>query len=371
MQIDGLKIKNRTIGPGQPVFVVAELSGNHLHDYNRAEQLVRAAAEAGADAVKLQTYMADTMTIDSDKEWFLVGGADNPKEWQGKTLYKLYQKAYTPWDWHPKLQNLATDLGLIFFSTPFDATAVDFLEELRVPCYKIASYEATDIPLLKKVGATGKPVIISVGFASLKEIEEAVKTLRDNGTTDLVLLHCLTSYGAEPDRANANLATIKDLQDRFNTVTGFSDNSAGIELPIEAVKAGALVIEKHLTLSREDGGPDARFSLEPQEFKGMVEEIRSMPIYRPINGRATTEETQAGLVKYGPVNPAEEYNKRFRRSIFLVKDIRRGEKFSPENIRVIRPAFGLEPKYYEEVLGKSASRDIEFGTPLTWEMIAK
>ncbi len=366
MKINTLKIKNRTIGPGWTVFVVAELSGNHLQDYERAEKLVYAAAEAGVDAVKLQTYTADTMTIDSDKEWFLVGGKANPKEWQGQTLYELYQKANTPWEWHPKLQKLVTDLGLIFFSTPFDETAVDFLEKLEVPCYKIASYEATDIPFLKKVGATGKPVIMSVGFASQNEIELAVKTLRESGCEQLALLHCLTSYGSTPDLENTNLETIKDLATRFGVIAGFSDNNAGVELPVKAVMAGAQIVEKHLILSRNEGGPDAQFSLEPREFKEMVSKIRE------LNGKKLDETDRAwGKVHYGPVNIAEEYNKRFRRSIFVVKDIKRGEKFSPENIRVIRPAFGLEPKYYEEVLGKSAARDIEFGTPLSREMIEK
>src|SRR3989338_3129017 len=356
--------KNK-IGKGQPVFVIAELSGNHLQDYARAEKLVRAAAEAGADAVKLQTYTASTMTLNSDKEWFRVGGKDNPKAWQGQTLYQLYQKANTPWEWHPKLQKLAQDLGIVFFSTPFDATAVDFLEKLNVPCYKIASYEATDIPLLKKVARTGKPVIMSVGFASLDEIELAVKTLRENGSENIALLHCLTSYGSTPDLASANLSTINDLETHFGVNAGFSDNNAGIDLPVKAVMAGAMIVEKHLILSRLDGGPDAQFSLEPEELKQMVQKIRE------VQGQILENSDEAwGKVHYGPANEKEEYNKRFRRSIFASRSIKKGEKFTSENIRVIRPSFGLEPKYYEGTLGRYAAQDIEIATPLTKEMVA-
>lgn len=363
-----IKLGNKKIGQGHPVFIIAELSGNHLQDYSRAEKLVRAAAVAGADAVKLQTYTPDTMTIDSDKEWFFVGGKDNPKDWQGQTLYELYKKAMTPWEWHPKLMKLATDLGLVFFSTPFDASAVDFLETLNVPCYKIASYEVTDIPLLKTVASTKKTVIVSVGFATLDEIEEAVKTLRENGTTDLALLHCLTSYGSDSDIVNAYLANIKDLQGRFNVVSGFSDNNAGIQLPVKAVKVGALIIEKHLTLSRADGGPDAQFSLEPAEFKEMVRRIRAGTSPTLLFAKEG-ERGSSNRVHYGPANEKEEYNKRFRRSIFAVKDIKKGEKLTAENIRVIRPAFGLQPKLYESILGKTATKDIKRETPLKWEMV--
>jgi len=351
----------KKIGAGHPVFVMAELSGNHMQDYDRAVKLVRAAADAGADAVKLQTYTADTITLDSDKEWFRVGGKDNPKDWQGQTLYQLYQKANTPWDWHPKLQKIAESLGRIFFSTPFDDTAVDFLEKLDVPVYKIASYEATDIPLLKKVAATGKPVILSVGFATIEEIELAVKTLRENGCREIALLHCLTSYGKAPSPNTAFLANIQDLADRFGAVSGFSDNNAGIELPIAAVRAGATIVEKHLTLSRAEGGPDAQFSLEPSEFAEMTRQIRAV--------EKETRQREAGEVRYGPANEQEEYNKRFRRSIFVARNIAAGEKFIAENVRVVRPAFGLEPKYYEKVLGRVATSDIEAGTPLKWNLI--
>src|SRR3989344_893705 len=265
----------RKIGQGQPTFVVAELSANHLQDYDRAVKLIHAAAEAGADAVKLQTYTADTMTIDSDKKWFVVGGKDNPKDWQGQTLYQLYEKASTPWDWHPRLQKLAEDLGLVFFSTPFDGSAVDFLEGLNVPIYKIASYEVTDIPLLKKIGRTQKPVLMSVGFATLEEIELAVQPLHYSGAGQIAILHCLTSYGTAPQNHEANLANIRDLGLRFSSVVGFSDNNAGIELPLAAVRASALIIEKPLTLSRAEGGPDAQFSLEPSEMAEMIRQIRS------------------------------------------------------------------------------------------------
>ncbi len=353
----------RNIGQGQPVFVVAELSGNHLQDFARAENLVLAAAEAGADAVKLQTYTADTITLNSDKEWFRVGGKDNPKDWQGQTLYQLYQEANTPWEWHGKLQKLAESLGLVFFSTPFDETAVDFLEDLQPPVYKIASYEVTHIPLLKKVAKTGKPVIMSIGFASLEEIEFAVKTMRENGVDEIALLHCLTSYGEAPGLEKSYLGNIQDLMKRFDIVAGFSDNNGGVELPVTAVRAGAAIIEKHLTLSRADGGPDAQFSLEPAELAEMVKQIRI--------AEREPKQIDSGTIHYGPVNEKEKYNKRFRRSIFVVRDIKKGEKFTQQNIRVIRPEFGIPPRFFEDILGKKAVRDIELAEPLSWQDIER
>ena len=355
------KIGSRCVGAGAAPLIIAEMSGNHNQSLDVALQIVEAAARAGAHALKLQTYTADTITLDSDKEWFRVGGKDNPRDWQGQTLYQLYQKANTPWDWHPKLQKIAESLGLIFFSTPFDDTAVDFLEKLDVPVYKIASYEATDTPLLKKVATAGKPVILSVGFATIEEIKLAVKTLRENGCREIALLHCLTSYGKAPSADTAYLGNIQDLADRFGVVSGFSDNNAGIELPIAAVRAGAVIVEKHLTLSRAEGGPDAQFSLETSEFAEMTRQIRAV--------EKKARQREAGEIRYGPANEQEEYNKRFRRSIFVARNIAAGEKFTAENVRVVRPAFGLEPKYYEKVLGRVATSDITAGTPLKWDLI--
>lgn len=363
----GFNVCGRKVGQGSPVFVVAEISGNHYQNYDEAVKLVKAAAEAGADAVKFQTYTPDTMTINSNKQWFRVGGEDNPENWQGKTLYQLYQENYTPWGWLPKLKKLVEDLGLVFFSTPFDETAVDFLEGLGTPCYKIASYEITDIPLLKKVGETGKPVIISVGFVDLREIELAVETLKQSGAFKIALLHCLTNYSEGVQKEQAYLGTIADLAERFKLISGFSDNNAGIEVPVAAVESGACIIEKHLILDRKLGGADAGFSLEPREFKEMVRKIRLLT--PTLSSQRRGRKGEEGRIHYGPANAQEEYNKRFRRSIFAVKDIKNGEKLTRDNIRVIRPAFGLEPKYYQEVLGKTARLNIEKGTPLSWELL--
>ena len=351
-----IKIGNRFVGPGHPCFIVAEVSANHNQSFDRAVDIIKAAASAGADAVKLQTYTPDTMTISSDKGWFLVDSQDSPGSWKGRTLYELYKTAYTPWEWQPRLKKIADDLGLILFSTPFDETAVDFLKKMNVPCYKIASYEATDVPLLKKIASTGKPVIISVGFASLGEVREAVDTLREGGTREIIVLHCVTAYSDKPRYEDMNLRTIADIRERFGVISGFSDNNAGIEIPIMAVLAGASVLEKHFTLRRSDGGPDSRFSLEPDEMKEMVEKIRQA-------------EKTLGAVHYGPISEAEEYNKRFRRSIFAVKDIKEGEILTRDNVRVIRPAFGLPPRDFDKVLTKSAKIDIDRGTPLSWDMI--
>lgn len=361
-----ITIADRKIGEGHPTFIVAELSGNHHQKYEEAVELVKAAKAAGADAVKLQTFTPDTITLNSDKEWFRMGGEDNPESWQGKTLYQLYKEVYTPWEWQPKLKALANDLGLILFSTPLDSTAVDFLESMHVPCYKIASYEATDIPLLKYVASTGKPVILSIGYATREEVEESIETLQKNGAREIAVLHCVTAYAETPPIDTMNLRTIRDIAERFGVVSGFSDNNGGIEFPVMAAQAGASIIEKHIILDRALEGPDARFSLEPEELKDMVEAIRA--------GKKSSGERwdQAlGKVQYGPVNELEEYNKRLRRSLFAAKDVKKGEVFTRENVRDVRPAFGLPTKYYEEVLGKRAAQDIEFGTPLSWEMITE
>lgn len=349
-------IGKRTIGSGHPCFIVAEISANHHQKYEEAVELIKSAKEAGADAVKLQTYTPDTMTIDSDKEWFRVGGSKNPDTWRGKTLYELYKTAYTPWEWQPKLKKIANNLGLILFSTPFDETAVDFLEKMKVPCYKVASYEVNDIPLLKRIALTGKPVILSIGYASLEDVELALTTLRSHGAKDVAILHCVTGYSTTPRHQDMNLRTIQDIRERFGVVSGFSDNNAGIEIPLLAVWFGASILEKHLILKRSSGGPDAQFSIEPEEMRAMVEKIRMA-------------ECALGRMKYGPANELEEYNTRFRRSLFVVRDIKKGEHFTVDNVRSIRPAFGLHTKYFEEIVGKVASCDIERGVPLNWDMV--
>ena len=361
-----MHIGTREIGLGHPCFIVAELSGNHRGSFDEAVALVTAAKEAGADAVKLQTYTEDTITLNSDKEWFLVEGKDNPDAWKHRTLYDLYTKSKTPWDWQPKLKKLADELGIIFFSSPFDETAVDFLEEMQVPCYKIAAYEATDFVLLRKVAQTGKPVIISFGYSSETEVEFALETLRKFGTEEIVGLHCVTGYAAEPKLEDMRLSNIRDLQERFHVVAGFSDNNAGIDIPLMAVASGASVIEKHFILDRKKGGPDAQFSLEPAELKTLVSRIRALETGKE---KVDVRDAALGTPHYGPTNELEEYNKRWRRSLFVGKDIKKGELFTKENVRDVRPAFGLETKHYDEVVGKRASRDIEFATPLSWEMI--
>lgn len=348
----------RTIGPGHRAFIVAEMSANHSQNFETAVHIIKSAATAGADAIKLQTYTPDTLTLNSDKVWFRVGGEKNPKQWQGKTLYELYKEAYTPWEWHKKLQVIAHDHGLAFFSTPFDNTAVDFLESLHVPLYKIASYELTHTPLLKYVAATKKPVIMSVGFATKKEIDYAVLTLRKSGAKNLALLHCLTSYAKESPWKNANLQTMIDLAHHYKVISGFSDNNAGVDLAVQAVMLGASIIEKHIVVSHTKNALDSAFSLDAQEFKNMVDAIRRAEI-------------ALGRIQYGVQTKEEEYNRRFRRSIFAAEKIKKGEKFTTKNIRVVRPAFGLDPRFYEELLGKSAAKDIEKATPLTQAMITK
>lgn len=329
--------------------VIAELSANHNGSIDRAEQIIRAAANAGADAVKLQTYTADTLTIPCDNEYFRIKGT----LWEGRTLHDLYQEAHTPWEWTPRLMALAKDLGMDCFSTPFDATAVDFLEECGVSRYKIASFEVVDIPLLKKVAATGKPVIMSTGMATLGEIDEAVRTLRENGSGELTLLKCTSAYPAPPEEAN--LRTIPHLAQAFGCKAGLSDHTMGSAVAVAAVALGATVIEKHFTLSRADGGPDGSFSMEPHEFKQMVQDIR-------------TVEMALGGVCYDLTEKQKE-NKIFRRSLFAVQDIRAGEKFTPENVRSIRPGYGLAPKYLPNILGRVAKCDLANGTPLSWNAI--
>jgi len=352
----------RVIGPGQPVFIVAEMSANHNQSYDRAVELVETAADCGVDAVKLQTYTADTMTIDCDRDYFQI----NEGQWKGQSLYQLYQLAYTPWEWQPKLRDLAEKRGLTLFSTPFDETAVDFLEKNGINhLYKVASFELIDLPLLRKIGKTGRPVIASCGMASEEEIKLAVEALNGVGNLQVALLHCLSSYPAKPDEMN--LATIPDMMKKFKVAVGLSDHSLDEEVARTAVSLGASIVEKHFTKSRSEEGPDAAFSLEPAELKSLVKAIRQQEKAEPGKLTASTKKI-IGSPTYGPGGSQGE-NKIFRRSLFAVKEIKRGEKFSKENIRSIRPGYGLNPRYYDEVIGQAASQEVQRGTPLEWELI--
>lgn len=342
----------RKIGPDQPVFIIAEMSGNHNQDIKKAYKIIDAAAIAGADAIKLQTYTADTITIDCNNKYFQVKVND---AWKGQSLYQLYQKAYTPWEWQPKLKKYAEEKGLVFFSTPFDNTAVDFLEKLKVSLYKVASFEVVDIPLLKKIGRTKKPVMMSRGMANVEELKLAIKTLKDNGCPQVAILHCVSSYPAQPEEMN--LATIPDLVKKFKVVAGLSDHSLGIAASVASVALGGRIIEKHLTLSRSGGGPDAAFSLEPDELKDLVKSVRKV-------------EKAVGQATYN-MGKKELANVIFRRSLFVVQDISQEEKFTSKNIRVIRPGNGLAPKYLDKIIGKIASQNIKRGTPLKWNLINK
>jgi N-acetylneuraminate synthase len=342
-------IAGRPIGPAHPPYVIAELSGNHNGDIDRALRLIDAAKAAGADAVKLQTYTADTITIDHDGPGFRIEGG----LWDGRSLYELYQEAHTPWDWHEKLFAHAAAAGITAFSTPFDASAVDFLQGLGAPAYKIASFEAVDLPLIAKVASAGRPLVISTGMCSLDEIGDAVAAARDAGCRELVLLHCVSAYPAPA--ADANLRTIADLAERFGVVAGLSDHTIGIAVSVAAVAQGACAIEKHITLARADGGPDAAFSLEPAEFTALVEGCR-------------TAWEALGRRHYGPAS-SERGSVQFRRSLYAVHDIAAGEPFTETNVRSIRPGFGLPPKVYRQVIGARARSAIARGTPLVWSMI--
>ncbi len=344
-------IGNKRIGEDNPVFIVAELSANHLQKFNLAIETIKAAKDAGADAVKLQTYTPDTLTIDTENEYFMIR---HNESWSGKTLYRLYSEAYTPWEWQPELKKIADKIGIILFSTPFDTTSVDFLEEhVDVPAYKISSFEIVDIPLIEYIAKKGKPIIISTGMASIEEINDAVEAARKAGANEIALLKCTSAYPAIPEQMN--LRTIPHLAETFQVIAGLSDHTLDIGIPIAAVTLGASIIEKHFTLSRRNGGPDASFSMEPDEFKEMVNAIR-------------TVEKALGRVYYGPTHH-EEVNKVFRRSLFIVKDVREGEIFTSENVRSIRPGYGLQPKYLNDIIGRRAKRDLKKGTPLQWENI--
>lgn len=344
-----IEIAGRRIGAGYPAYMIAELSANHHQNIEEAIGLVHAAAEAGADAIKLQTYTADTMTIESDKEPFQIKGG----LWDGRTMYDLYEEAFTPWEWHPTLAEEATKLGMHLFSTPFDISAVDYLDSQSVPAFKNASFEITDLPLLKHIASKKKPIIMSTGMASLSEIEEALGTINATGNESVMLLHCISSYPAPPE--SMNLKTIPHLKECFGRPVGLSDHTLGIGATVAAVALGACAIEKHFVMSRETGGPDSAFSMEPHEFKEMVESVR-------------IAEKAVGAVAYGTYD-AEQENKRFRRSLFAVADIAPGDTFDESNVRVIRPGFGLAPKHLETVLGKKSTERIERGTPLTWEHV--
>lgn len=349
---DSIQIGRHTIGPGQPIFVVAELSANHNQSFDHAVAIVRAAKNAGADAVKLQTYTADTITIRSDRECFRIRGGTL---WDGRTLHDLYGEAFTPWEWQPKLKAVAEDLGLELFSSAFDASAVEFLERMKVPAHKIASCELVDLPLIEIMARTGKPLILSTGMATLEEIDEAVRCARKAGATQIALMKCTSAYPAPPE--DMHLRTIPELARRFDVPVGISDHTLGIAVPVAAVALGARLVEKHLTLSREEKGPDSAFSLEPAEFKAMVEALR-------------TAEKALGHIHFG-VSGREEASRAFRRSLFVVRDVKKGELFTDENVRSIRPAGGLHTRHLKEILGRPAARDIDRGTPLAWEHVEK
>jgi pseudaminic acid synthase len=346
----GIKIGTRTVGNGHPVYVIAELSANHNQNYEQAVRILEAAKDAGADAVKLQTYTPDTITIRSDRESFRISGGTL---WDGRTLYDLYGEAHTPWEWQPKLKQVASELGLDLFSSAFDASAVDFLEQMGVSAHKVASCELVDIPLIQKMARTGKPLILSTGMATIEEIAEAVEAARTAGASEIALLKCTSAYPAPPEEMN--LRTLPELSRRFGVPVGLSDHSMGIAASVAAVALGACIIEKHLTLSRMDRGPDSAFSLEPQEFAAMVDAVR-------------VAEKALGQVQFGP-SAKEAYGRTFRRSLFVVENVRRGELFTAENVRSIRPGQGLHTRHLTEILGRHAARDIERGTPLSWDLV--
>jgi len=346
-----MKIAHKSIGSANAPFVIAEMSGNHNQSLERALEIVEAAAKTGAHALKIQTYTPDTMTLDLDEREFHI--SDPKSLWAGTSLYKLYGQAFTPWEWHEAIFKRAKELGIIAFSTPFDATSVDFLESLDVPCYKIASFENTDLPLIRKVAATGKPMIISTGMASIAELDDTVRAARHAGCQDLVLLKCTSTYPATAD--NTNILTIPHMRELFGCEVGLSDHTMGVGVSVASVALGATVIEKHFTLNRADGGVDSSFSMEPAEMTQLVVE--------------TERAWQAlGRVAYGPT-AAEQKSIVFRRSLYVVKDLQAGEKLTADNVRAIRPGLGLPTKYLEQVLGKTLRKAVTKGTALRWDLI--
>lgn len=349
---ESIKIRECHVGRNYPPFIIAEMSGNHNQSLNRALEIVSAAATTGAKALKLQTYTADTMTLDISEGDFFI---DDPKSlWKGRSLYDLYKEAHTPWEWHKPIFDRCQELGLICFSTPFDETAVDFLETLDVPCYKIASFENTDIPLIRKVASTGKPMIISTGMASIAELDETVREARKAGCSDLILLKCTSTYPASSENSNVN--TIPHLKELFNCEVGLSDHSMGIGVAVAAVALGASVIEKHFTLNRSQGGVDSTFSIEPDEMKSLVIETE-----RAWNG--------LGKVSYGP-SENEKRSLVFRRSLYITADLKAGDLLTKKNVRAIRPGYGLAPKYFDMLIGKSVKYDVKKGTALKCDILS-
>ncbi len=345
-----LRILNTKISLKHKPFIIAEMSGNHNQSLDRALEIVKAASEAGVHALKLQTYTADSLTLDISEGDFFI--KDKNSQWQGKSLYELYKKAYTPWDWHKPIMDYAKKLNLLCFSSPFDDKAVDFLEDLKTPAYKIASFENGHLPLIKKVLSTGKPVIISAGMASLAELDETVKIILDSDNNNFALLKCTSNYPAKPK--SSNILTIPNMRDLFKCEVGLSDHTPGLGASIAAVSHGASIIEKHLTLSRKDGGVDSAFSLEPDEMNNLVIETE-----RAWNS--------LGEIKYGIVDEEKE-SMTFRRSIYISEDIAKGERLTDKNMRIIRPGFGLLPKYYDYIKGKKVNRNLKKGTPVNWEI---
>ncbi|TGK09956.1 pseudaminic acid synthase [Leptospira fletcheri] len=345
-----IQIGSKLIGDPNPCFIIAELSANHNQDFQLAVETLYAMKESGADCVKLQTYTPDTITLKSEAEWFKI---QKGTIWDGKTLYDLYSEAYTPWDWQPKLKEIAESLGLEIFSSPFDKSSVDFLETLNVPAYKIASFEITDIPLIRYVASKGKPIIISSGIARIEDIDLAVRTCREMENEQIIILKCTSSYPAPYEEAN--LRTIPNLSETFGVISGLSDHTEGWSVPVAAVALGAKVIEKHFILDRNLGGPDSSFSMEPKEFKTMVNAVRQA-------------EKSLGVINYD-LSESVKKSREFSRSLFIVKDIKIGEMFTEENVRSIRPGFGLHPKYLDKVLGKVSTGDLKAGTPLDYSMI--
>lgn len=345
-----IKIGNKYVGGDAPTFIVAEVSANHLQDFERAKAIIKAAADAGADAVKLQTYTADTITLDCDNDYFQI---TQGTIWDGTTLHKLYQEAFTPWEWQPELLKYANELEMECFSSPFDPTAVDFMEEMNMPAYKIASFEINDIPLIRKIAQLGKPMIFATGIAYLEDIERALQVCKEEGNEQVILLKCTSQYPSPYE--SMNLKVIPNMAEVFDCTTGLSDHSMGCTVAVAAVALGAKMVEKHLTLSRADGGADAEFSMEPAEFKQMVDEIR---IVEKALGKVTYELTEQQI-----------RSREDGRSLFVVKDVKEGEIFTEDNVRSIRPNFGLHTMYYEDILGKKAKKDIAKGTPLAWDLI--
>ncbi len=352
MQTNAMHINGRPIGPSHRPYLIAEMSGNHNHSLDRALEIVTAAANSGADAIKLQTYTADTITLDHDGPGFVI--EDEDSLWNGRRLHELYHEAHTPWDWHAPIMERARELGIDCFSSPFDASAVDFLETLDVPAYKIASFEVIDLPLIRRVAQTGKPMILSTGMASVVEIGEALRTCRDAGNNQLCILKCTSTYPATP--ANTNIRTIPNMRATFGCEVGLSDHTMGTGVAVGATALGAVLIEKHFTLARADGGVDSAFSLEPAELAMLREE--------------TERAWQAlGEITYGGT-AAEEGSRQFRRSLYVARDMALGEAFTAENLRSVRPGFGLEPRHYDVLLGKRVNRALTKGTPVSWDQIA-